>query len=144
MRDMSRAVVIVEAAEKSGALITATHAAEQGRPVFAVPGPIDSSASAGTNELIRKGAVLVRNADDIREELDGVRGKAVPVAAAKPPDGADPTQLRIWEYLADQPRHQDEITQHLRLPVAQVATALFTLEMKKVVRRLPGNRYERR
>lgn len=69
---MSRGVVIVEAAERSGALITATHAADQGRPVFAVPGPIDSPASSGTNALIRKGAILVRGVEDI---LDGLQAK---------------------------------------------------------------------
>ncbi|MBY0524910.1 MAG: DNA-processing protein DprA [Gemmataceae bacterium] len=140
---MSRAVVIVEAAQKSGALITATHAAEQGRPVFAVPGPVDNVASAGTNELIRKGAVLVRGAEDILEELDGIRGKGSPAKPTSVPSGMDDTQRRIWEFLADQPRHLDEITQHLAMPVAPLTTALFTLEMQKAVRRLPGNRYER-
>src|SRR4029077_5708545 len=57
---LCRAVVIVEAAQRSGALITASHAGEQGRPVFAVPGPVDSAASAGSHELIRKGAILCR------------------------------------------------------------------------------------
>src|SRR4029450_4275023 len=72
---LCRAVVIVEANERSGALITATHAAEQGREVFAVPGPVDSPASAGCLELIRKGARLVRSVDDF---LDDVRGIAPP------------------------------------------------------------------
>src|SRR5207302_4021204 len=67
---LSRAVVIVEAAEKSGALITASHAAEQGRPVLAVPGPVDSAASGGTNALLRKGAVVCRGVDDVLEELN--------------------------------------------------------------------------
>ncbi len=142
---LSRGVVIVEAAEKSGALITATHADKQSRPIFAVPGPVDSSASAGTNDLIRsKNAILVRDADDILEALDGVRNKAVPVKVATPPEGIDDNQRRIWELLADQPRHLDEITQQLQLPVMQVSAALFGLEMKKAARRLPGNRYERR
>jgi DNA processing protein len=141
---LSRAVIIVEAAEKSGALITATHAAEQGRPVFAVPGPIDSVASAGSHALIRKGAVLVRNADDVLEELDGVRGKSASARAVQPPPDLDDTQRRVWELLADLPRHVDDLTQQLTLPVTQVSAALLTMEMKKVVRRLPGNRYERR
>jgi DNA processing protein len=67
-----RAVIVVEAAEKSGALITASHAADQGREVFAVPGPVDSPASAGTLQLLRKGAKLARNAGDIIEDLRGI------------------------------------------------------------------------
>jgi DNA processing protein len=66
---LARDVVIIEAAMKSGALITARHAAEQGRPVFAVPGPVDSPSSAGPHHLIRQGAILIRGMDDILEEL---------------------------------------------------------------------------
>ena len=80
---LSRGVVIIEAGEKSGTLITAEHALHQGRTVFAVPGPVDSPTSMGTNSLIREGAVLVRNAADIIEELEGIRGAtAVPQRAA--------------------------------------------------------------
>lgn len=143
---LSRAVVIVEAAEKSGALITARHAADQGRPVFAVPGPIDSDASTGTNALIRDGAILVRSAADILEELEGtaplIEARS-PAAPTPPPDGLDPLQQRLWDFLADGPRHGDELAQHLGVGVPQVTGALLTLEMRKVVRRLPGNRYER-
>jgi DNA processing protein len=152
---LSRGVVIIEAAERSGALITAHHAIEQGRPVFAVPGPIDSLASAGTHALIREGAILVRGVDDILEELDGIRAPvrpAAPTAAetpaapprpSGPPPGLDETQRRIWELLAEQPRHLDEITQKLGIPVGALSSTLLQLEMKKVVRRLPGNRFER-
>ena len=69
---MSRAVVVIEAAEKSGALITARLAIEQGREVFAVPGQVDSAASLGSLQLLRKGAKLVRNADDVLEDLQGL------------------------------------------------------------------------
>jgi DNA processing protein len=144
---MARGVVIIEAAEKSGALITARHAAEQGRTVFAVPGPVDCTTSSGTNALLRQGAILVRDADDILEELDGVaavksRTASSPAAVAPPPD-LDETQRRIWDFLAGQPRHLDEMAQQLGFKVPQLSTALMTLEMKRVVRRLPGNRYER-
>jgi DNA processing protein len=144
---LARAVVIVEAAEKSGALITARHAAEQGRTVLAVPGPVDQTTSSGTNALLRQGAILVRGVDDILEELDGVSAvasaPAAPPVPATPPPGLDDVQRRIWEFLAGQPRHLDEMAQQLRLSVPPLSTALMTLEMKRVVRRLPGNRYER-
>jgi DNA processing protein len=140
---LSRAVVIVEANEKSGALITAGQAAEQGRTVFAVPGPIDSPASAGTNALLRQGAVLVRGVEDLMEELVGVRTAVAPARAAEPPPGMDDVQRRVWDFLAEQPRHLDEMAQGLGLAVSQLSGVLLMLEMKKVVRRLPGNRYER-
>jgi DNA processing protein len=144
---MSRGVVIIEAAERSGALITAKHAADQGRTVFAVPGPVDSDASSGTNALIRDGAILIRGVEDILEELDGIRsptvaGPSAPPAPAAAPPTLDETQRRIWDCLAEA-RHLDELTQRLGVPVAQLSGVLLQLEMKKVVRRLPGNRYER-
>jgi DNA processing protein len=149
---LCRAVVIVEAADRSGALLTASHAAEQGRTVLAVPGPVDSECSGGTNELLRKGAVPCRSVEDILEELHGVSAVAqmqkatqppAPAAPAVPPPGLDETQRRLWEALAEGPRHLDELVQRLGLAVPQATTALLMLEMKKAARRLPGSRYER-
>ena len=139
---LCRGVVIVEAAERSGALITASHAAEQGRTVFAVPGPVDVTSSAGTNELIRKGAILVRSADDIVEELDGITSKRAPVSKEAPPN-LDAAEQRLWEFVADQPRHIDEMTRHLGVAIPEVTRIVMVLEMKKLLRRLPGNLYER-
>jgi DNA processing protein len=107
-----------------------------------VPGPIDSEASAGCLELIRKGAKLVRGIDDILEEFGGSVAGAAPTNAAPPP-GMDDNQRRIWEHLTEQPRHLDELAQQLKISIPQLSTALMMLEMKKAVRRLPGNRYER-
>jgi DNA processing protein len=147
---LSQAVVLVEAAERSGALITADHAATQGRVVFAVPGPVDSDASGGTNELLRQGAILCRDADDILEELLGLAAmndrapaSAPPPPAAPPPPPLDATERRVWDFLAAEPRHLDDMVQALGLDVPQLSALLLMLEMKKVVRRLPGNRYER-
>jgi DNA processing protein len=145
---LSRAVVIVEAAEQSGTLITAEHAAEQGRPVLAVPGPTDSPASAGCHELIRQGAVLCRGVEDVLEEVQGVSTVAASAKAAEtppaPPPEMDEPQRRAWEFLADGPRHLDEMVQRLGVNVAELSGVLLMLEMKRAVRRLPGNRYERR
>jgi DNA processing protein len=150
---LSKVIVLIEAAEKSGALITASHAADQGRTVLAVPGSVEASSSGGTNELIRKGAVLCRGVEDILEELHGVSAMAVaerkaasapaaPPPPSVPPQGLDDNQRRIWETLTEA-CHLDQLVQRLGLAVPQVSGALMMMEMKKVVRRLPGNRYER-
>lgn len=145
---LSRAVIVVEAAERSGALITARHAAEQGREVFAVPGPVDSAASGGTLQLLRSGAKLVRHAEDVVEDLDGVapiiasRSEAAPLVKGPPP-GLDDQQRRIWDFLDQEPQHFDDLARHLQLPVSELSRIVMMLEMKRVLRRLPGNRYER-
>jgi DNA processing protein len=173
---LSGVIVIIEAAEKSGALHTANHAGEQGRTVMAVPGPIDSETSGGCHSLLRNGAVLCRGVDDILEELHGVSGMVQQAAAslpspasvspteapkpasvsaperpkpapppipAGPPPGLDDNQRRIWELLGEGTRSVDELAQQLALPIAPLNGTLTLLEMKKVIRRLPGNRYER-
>jgi DNA processing protein len=154
---LSRAVVVVEANERSGALITASHAADQGREVFAVPGNADSPASAGCLELIRKGARLVRSADDILEDLYGIavpdpppqrpanREMSVPPPPrpSGPPPGMDDVQRRIWDALSE-PRHADQLTRDLSIPAAELTRLLMTMELKKIIRRQPGNNYERR
>jgi DNA processing protein len=141
---LSRAVVVIEAAEKSGALISARLAAEQGREVFAIPGPVDSPASAGTLQLLRKGVRLVRHAEDILEdlqELPSLTGES-PAQQAVLPLGLDPVQQAIWEALAER-RMVDDLTAQLQLPISELTRHLMMLELKKVVRRLPGNWYER-
>ena len=162
---LSRGVIVVEANAKSGALITATHAGEQGREVFAVPGNADSPASAGCLELIRKGARLIRNADDVIEDLKGIStpeyqrtedrvqkpAEETRVAAtrsgaseAPPPlPPLDPAQQRVYDALATK-RHADELVRELSLSAGDLSRTLMQLELKKVVRRLPGNFYERR
>jgi DNA processing protein len=158
---LSRAVVVIEANIKSGALITVTHAAEQGREVFVLPGPVDSEASAGCLELIRKGARLIRNAADILEDVRGIAPPdpvperkaatifdappevpAVPVTPRKP-ENLDAVQEKIWEALA-QPIQADELSRACGLPAAELSRALVMMELSRVIRRLPGNSYERR
>jgi DNA processing protein len=161
---LSRAVVVVEANVRSGALITARHALEQGREVFAVPGNADSAASAGCLELIRNGARLIRSAADILEDLKGIASPEYgtqkmppqatlfdsPPAEASPappvpqaPVIPDPVHQRIWDLLASK-RHGDELAREAGLSVSDLARALTQMELRRLVRRLPGNFYERR
>lgn len=150
---LSKVIVLIEAAQKSGALLTAHHAGDQGRTVMAVPGSVEAASSGGVHDLIRKGAVLCRGVEDILEELHGVSAMAViekkatsapapPPAPSGPPQGLDEDQRRIWEMLTAT-CHLDQLVQQLGLSVPQVSGALMMMEMKKAVRRLPGNRYER-
>jgi DNA processing protein len=98
--------------------------------------------------------VLCRGVEDVLEELHGVsavahmakaaeKTAAVPSPPAGPPPGLDETQRHVWEFLAGGARTLDEMAQQLALGVPQLASLLLLLEMKKIVRRLPGNRYER-
>lgn len=152
---LSRGVVLVEAAEKSGALITAGHAADQGREVFAIPGQVDSSASAGALQLLRKGAKLARHARDVLDDLRGIAplveqpslfDESSPAPAAAPPPTApanlDPLQQAIWDCLQE-PRTVDELCRHVQRNSGEMAGVLMTLELRKCIRRLPGNMYER-
>jgi DNA processing protein len=88
---LARAVIIVEAGERSGALITANHAAEQGRDVFGVPGPVDSQASVGVNSLLRQGVRLIRGVNDVLEDLQGI--SSTPITPTAPP--APPAQTAL-------------------------------------------------
>jgi DNA processing protein len=152
---LSRGVVLVEAAEKSGALITARHAAEQGREVFAIPGPVDSVASAGTLHLLRQGAKLARHARDVLDDLAGIAPLTTPSALfevpvdsiapappAAPPPSLDPLQQAIWECL-NEPRTVDDLCRRVQQPIAHLSGVLMNLELQKCIRRLPGNVYER-
>lgn len=151
---LSRGVVLVEAAEKSGALITASHAADQGREVFVIPGQVDSSASAGALQLLRKGAKLARHAHDVLEDLRGIAPlveqptlfdeRPAPPVASPPtaPANLDPLQQAIWDCLRE-PRSVDELCRHVQRHSGEMAGVLMTLELKKCIRRLPGNVYER-
>ncbi|MSR32414.1 MAG: DNA-protecting protein DprA [Gemmataceae bacterium] len=148
---LSKAVVLVEAAEKSGALVTATHAAEQGRTVMAVPGPVDSPSSGGTHALIRKGAILVRNADDVLEELGSFSfqtGKTTDPARETPqqelPPGLTPEETAICTALKTGALSMDHLVNLAQVGVGPLTGILLGLEMKRLVRRLPGSRFELR
>jgi DNA processing protein len=124
----SQGVVVVEAARRSGALNTARTALDEGREVLAVPGHPSQAQSEGTNQLIREGAVLVRDARDVAEEL----GVAVPEAVAAIPDGlAGALPLHV-------PTSLEELQRRSGLETPALLARLTELELKDRVRRLPG------
>ena len=149
---MARAVVVVEAAARSGSLITAKDAADQGRDVLAVPGhPFDARA-AGCNQLIRDGAVLVRSAADVIEALGGMappqmlrhlaEPEAAPVARPTPARRAlrDIAALHslILDRLSPSPMAEDQLIRDLAVPAADVAPHLLSLELEGKLIRQPG------
>jgi DNA processing protein len=148
---LSRGVIVVEAAENSGSLITANYALEQGREVFAVPGsPLDPRAR-GCNRLIRDGATLIESAADVVSVLRPILGGAFrepgPEAYGKQTAGADCAnskidQLRskLLELLAPSPVAIDDLIRQTGAPPGTVATALLELELAGLARRHPGNR----
>ncbi len=140
---LSRAVVVVEAAAKSGSLITARTALDQGREVLAVPGhPFDARA-AGCNMLIRDGATLVRGASDVIDALVGPRPRRAARTEAPPPRPRRPIppnrlHAEILSRLGPSPIAEDQLIRDLGLPASDVAPELTTLELDGRIRRQPG------
>ena len=118
--------MVVEARERSGALITADFALELGREVFAVPGEITSSLAAGTNRLIRQGAAPLLEVDDV---LDAIGIDRVPSAGAAAVNGLGEAARRVLELVAAEPRAPDELVRATGLEAATVAGALVELEL---------------
>ncbi len=138
---LSLAVLVTEAPADSGALITATFAAEQGRDVMAVPGNITQRTSAGCNRLIREGALCVTESVDVIESLNLHMAPQQMDMRALLPD--DPTELRVLECLEAEPRHADDLCQMLSLPAATISGTLMMLELKGLVHHLGNMVYAR-
>jgi DNA processing protein len=145
---MSLGTVVVEATEKSGSLITAELAMEQGREVFAVPGPV-GSRSRGPHRLLRQGATLVETAEDVLREL-APRLPMAPRPPSNPPAAApavessvDPVEAAILDCLSEVPIHVDPIVTRTGLAAQQVLRALLSLELRGAVVSLPGKRFTR-
>ena len=153
---LARGVVAVEAPVKSGTLITTGLAAELGRVVMAVPARVDNRMSAGCLHLIREGATLVRNADDVLEALAPLGGRARPDDGARQGEGADEVEQQdaeqpaysaeealIMLHVEEDPVSLDELVRLTKLPSEKVNALAMTLRLKGFVKYLPGNRISR-
>jgi DNA processing protein len=134
--------LVVEAGERSGALITARNAAEQGRDVYAVPGHVGDAGSLGCHRLIKEGAMLVESVTDILGPS--------PVSMSLPQHPKEPlgeklgpTEGLILNVLGDQMLILDEISAQIDIPVDHLAESLLSLELQKLIRVFPGQRYAR-
>ena len=145
----SSGILVVEAPAWSGALITANNAADQGRSVYAVPGPIDRASSMGCNKLIQNGAKLVLGAEDILDDLNLL---LPPTADQSPEARAASAAVRqeltegeqaVWDVLGAEELHLDEIIGQCGLPASEVAAGLMRLEIRRLIRQSPGRRYAR-
>lgn len=136
---LSRAVVVVEAGESSGALITASFAADQGRDVLAVPGSIYAPQSKGTNRLIQHGARPLLNPDDLVEVLDLQHARTQLAARVVIP--ADEVEAGLYRLLGPEPQHIDDISARSGLPVEKVSATLTLMELKGLVRHVGGMSY---
>ena len=131
---LSLGVLVVEAPEKSGAMITASVAAEQGRDVFAVPGNIFSMTSGGTNRLIQDGAKLVINVADILDEFNIVHNNVQTRVVTEQIAPANANEIKLLDYLGADPIHIDDLVRMSGLPVAMVSSTLTILELKGLAR----------
>ncbi len=140
MAGMAPVTLVIEAGLKSGAMITARMAADEGREVLAVPGAIGAETSAGTNELLKQGAGVATSPDDIRRALG--LDPSVPTVTPTPLDDVTSTEAAVLQHL-DQPRHVDELVALSTLDASVVTTTLSLLELRGRVRHLGGMHYAR-
>lgn len=148
---LSLGVVVTEAAAQSGSLITAKLAAEQGREVFAVPGPVKEENSGGPHGLIKQGAKLVERAQDVIDELlpqlaGSFRARWASVSTGEPRQSKlelGKTEAQVYDALSYEPMHVDAVIAKTGLAASDVTALLLALEFKQYVRQLPGHSYLR-
>ena len=139
---LSLGTVVVEAAEKSGALITADFALEQGREVFAIPGNINSPLSNGSHNLIKQGAKLVDNYQDILEEIHvTLPQKTAEKEIAKENTSLTEEEKILYRIIAKEPTQIDEIIGESKLSASKVSEILLNLELKDLIKEIEGKRY---
>lgn len=139
--------VVVEAGKNSGALITARYALEQGREVFAVPGPLNAPGSEGVNRLIKDGtAKLIQRVEDVIDELAPLLTSA-PARIERRPSAPSfdllPEEQTMYDQLSSDPKHIDQLASSLALTSSQALGVLLSLELKGAVRQLPGMMFVR-
>jgi DNA processing protein len=136
----SHGILVVEAGLNSGALITAAQALEQGRSVYAVPGHINAPSAMGSNRLIQQGAKLVMDAADILDDLQILlpETKPAPEAAARPLPPLSQEERRVYDAIDAAETSIDDIAAKSELPSAAVSSTLLRLELKRLVKQLPG------
>ncbi len=137
---LSAGTVVVEAGHKSGALITAEHALEQGRAVFAVPGAPGAPMSQGANELLKQGATLVTSVDDIFRDLPTLKGEVRAGRVMELPDLTD-DERRLVALFASGPVQIDQLSRDTQLSIPELSQFLLALELKGVVQELSGKRF---
>ena len=140
---MSQGILVAEAPSRSGALITANQAMEQGRNVYAVPGPIDRPTSAGCHRLIQDGAKLVTDGRDVMEDLETLfpqssAAPGLPEKSSPALESLDDSERAVLNAIEDRETDIETIINRSELPSAAVSTALLRLEMKRLVKQLPG------
>lgn len=144
---LSLGVLVAEAARNSGALITADFALEQGREVFALPGKVDSNTSFGTNALIKQGAKLVSCADDILEEfnlnLKPTSLAIIPKVQTLKTGLVDDDEKTLYEAISVEPILLDDIVENTNLDISKISDILLRLQLKKMIKQLPGKQFTR-
>ncbi|MDQ6654582.1 MAG: DNA-processing protein DprA [Verrucomicrobiota bacterium] len=139
----SHGILVVEAGLNSGALITASQALEQGRAVYAVPGHINAPSAHGSNRLIQQGAKLVMEAGDILDDLEILLPdtKPAPEAAMRPLPALTDDERRVYDAIETSETSIDDIATKSDLPSGSVSSTLLRLELKRLVKQLPGKHF---
>jgi DNA processing protein len=136
-------LLVVEAGLNSGALITANQAADQGRTIYAIPGRIDNPVALGSNKLIQQGAKLIQSAQDILDDLGMLFAEQPELSAPATPADLTDDERTLLQALGGDETHIDTIASRSGLPIPTVASTLLALEMRRLVKQLPGSRFVR-